>query len=706
MDRTFKKVNEGIDEFDYIYDKLLDSDNQSQKEKLEGDLKKEIKKLQRQREQIKNWMSGNEVKDSRPLGEYRKKIEHEMERFKEVEKAMKTKAFSNEALLSGKPVLDPKRKEKAKCCEFLQKNIEELQRQAEVIEAEVDRLSAAMKKHRPSATKQQELDEQDGRLEKHRYHIRMLEGVMRRLMNDKLDVSQVNSIRDDIEYYVESNDDPEFVEDDDFYEELGDEDMTEVLDGDSSTADVSHVSSSHSASPQPALLSATRTHTTNASTSGNAQPQAPPQTQTQNQTQPQAQAQPPTQSVPVAQPATAGAAATPRVQHKVKQRIPSGIKLTSVSSSKPHSVAATHNLASQLSHAHHSSPVASAAILSGGLKPAAPVKAPKLKYSEVAAAAVANSTPTARTVHSSGHSTPLHTASAHLSTTRISSSHQAQPHSQSPAPVSASLSSLTPTKPVQKSSSPVSMAAALDNAVVKDLASSIKKSVSFLDLSNYTNLPDGFDKYVKDLETAKQRLVEFKDFSGNNAPTQTTVSGSPALNHIYEMKLPEFKTIYPQLESSLLNCPDSYDADTPNDYVPTNQFVTQLFFPRDPAVEVTGSRKLLKKLDLDTLAYCFYYNNLKYKSSFTDIHNSHESRDSRYLQYIAARELHDRSWQYDRQSKTWYHNDQLSPEASKDSAKGGAAASSWNFFDFKDTWMVKNKPGFKFNENHEERSFL
>lgn len=50
--------------------------------------------------------------------------------------------------------------------------------------------------------------------------------------------------------------------------------------------------------------------------------------------------------------------------------------------------------------------------------------------------------------------------------------------------------------------------------------------------------------------------------------------------------------------------------------------------------------------------------------------------------------------------------DQLSPEASKDSANGGAAASNWNFFDFKDTWMVKNKPGFKFNENHEERSFL
>ena len=701
MDRTFKKVNEGIDEFDYIYDKLLDSDSQSQKEKLEGDLKKEIKKLQRQREQIKNWMSGNEVKDSRPLGEYRKKIEHEMERFKEVEKVMKTKAFSNEALLSGKPVLDPKRKEKAKGCKFLQKNIEELQRQAEVVEAEVDRLSASMKKHRPSAAKQQELDDQDKRLEKHRYHIRMLEGVMRRLMNDKLEVSQVNSIRDDIEYYVESNDDPEFVEDDDFYEELGDEDITDVLDGDISTADVSHASSSHSASPLPSQVSGspikpvlTQTNSATSSMSTPTQPlsqsQAPPQTQTQ------------TQQVP---PARAAASST-RVQHRVKQRVVSGLKLTSVSSSKSHSVTATHNLASQLSHAHHSSPIAAAAILSGGLKPAAPAKAPKLKYSEVAAAAVANSAPSARTAHSSGHSTPLHMASAHLSTTRSMPMQQARRHSTSPAPVPASPSSSVVETSVHKPESPVFMTTALDKVVVQDLASSIKKSVSFLDLSNYTNLPDGFDKYVKDLETAKRRLVEFKDFSHSSPSSTAATSDSPALNHIYEMKLPEFKTIYPQLESSLLNCPDSYDADTPKDYVPTNQFVTQLFFPRDPAVEVAGSRKLLKKLDLDTLAYCFYYNNLKYKSNFTDIHNSYDSRDSRYLQYIAARELHDRLWQFDRQSKTWYHEDQLSSEALKERAKGGASVSEWKFFDFKDTWMARRKPGFKFNENHEERSFL
>jgi CCR4-NOT transcription complex subunit 3 len=42
------------------------------KEKYEADLKKEIKKLQRLRDQIKNWIGSAEVKDKGPLIEARK----------------------------------------------------------------------------------------------------------------------------------------------------------------------------------------------------------------------------------------------------------------------------------------------------------------------------------------------------------------------------------------------------------------------------------------------------------------------------------------------------------------------------------------------------------------------------------------------------------------------------------------------------------
>lgn len=45
---------------------------QSQKEKYEGELKKEIKKLQRLRDQIKTWTASNEVKSKGPLIDARK----------------------------------------------------------------------------------------------------------------------------------------------------------------------------------------------------------------------------------------------------------------------------------------------------------------------------------------------------------------------------------------------------------------------------------------------------------------------------------------------------------------------------------------------------------------------------------------------------------------------------------------------------------
>jgi CCR4-NOT transcription complex subunit 3 len=75
VDRCFKRVAEGITAFEGIFDKIQQTSNQAQKEKLEDALKREIKKLQRQRDQIKTWAASNEIKDKKPLLEQRKLIE-------------------------------------------------------------------------------------------------------------------------------------------------------------------------------------------------------------------------------------------------------------------------------------------------------------------------------------------------------------------------------------------------------------------------------------------------------------------------------------------------------------------------------------------------------------------------------------------------------------------------------------------------------
>ncbi|XP_022864956.1 CCR4-NOT transcription complex subunit 3-like [Olea europaea var. sylvestris] len=65
IDRVLKKVQEGVDVFDSIWNKVYDTDNANQKEKFEADLKKEIKKLQRYRDQIKTWIQSSEIKDKK-----------------------------------------------------------------------------------------------------------------------------------------------------------------------------------------------------------------------------------------------------------------------------------------------------------------------------------------------------------------------------------------------------------------------------------------------------------------------------------------------------------------------------------------------------------------------------------------------------------------------------------------------------------------
>jgi len=125
IDRTLKKVQEGIDEFDQIWQKVHDTENANQKEKFEADLKKEIKKLQRLRDQIKTWINGADIKDKTPLFDARKAIEREMERFKACEKEAKMKQFSKAALgLADR--LDPREQAKSESRGWINELVEQL----------------------------------------------------------------------------------------------------------------------------------------------------------------------------------------------------------------------------------------------------------------------------------------------------------------------------------------------------------------------------------------------------------------------------------------------------------------------------------------------------------------------------------------------------------------------------------------------------
>ncbi|GAM85808.1 hypothetical protein ANO11243_038160 [Dothideomycetidae sp. 11243] len=219
IDKTFKRVAEGVATFESIYDKLQQSTNASQKDKLEDSLKKEIKKLQRSRDQIKAWAAQNDIKDKKPLLDQRKLIETQMEKFKAVEKEMKTKAYSKEGL-SAAAKLDPKEKEKLEVCNFLSNMVEELERQIELREAEAEGLQATAKKGKKDTAKAERVAELERTTERHKWHQNKLELLLRALENGSVDPDPVKDIEDSIKYYVENNQEVDFMEDDSLFDEF------------------------------------------------------------------------------------------------------------------------------------------------------------------------------------------------------------------------------------------------------------------------------------------------------------------------------------------------------------------------------------------------------------------------------------------------------------------------------------------------------
>lgn len=216
IERVLKKVDEGVGTFEQIWDKVYSAATTAQKEKYEGDLKKEIKKLQRLRDHIKTWQGDSSIKDKTKLDANRKLIEEKMEKFKICEKETKTKAFSKEGLAQDRT--DPKQKAKAAVGAWVRDAITSLREQSEEMEAEIESLNSGKRKKRseenPRVT---ELKEQ---ISRHEHHVSMLERVLRAVDNDNITPEDTTDLKDGVDYYIESNQDPDFYEDEEMYDAL------------------------------------------------------------------------------------------------------------------------------------------------------------------------------------------------------------------------------------------------------------------------------------------------------------------------------------------------------------------------------------------------------------------------------------------------------------------------------------------------------
>lgn len=142
-----------------------------------------------------------------------------MEKFKAVEKAMKTKAYSKEGL-SAAAKLDPKEQAKVECIEFLSGTVDELEQQIETLEAESESLSATMKKGKSQAAKAERIAEIEEIIERHKWHQGKLELIRRSLENGGVDSEQVMELEESIKYYVTDGMNDDFMDDEGLYDEL------------------------------------------------------------------------------------------------------------------------------------------------------------------------------------------------------------------------------------------------------------------------------------------------------------------------------------------------------------------------------------------------------------------------------------------------------------------------------------------------------
>lgn len=225
VETVFKKIHEGVDLFNYYFQRHEASSNDSQREKLEADLKKEIKKLQKFRDQIKTWQGNDSLETTiapQKLQEHRRLVEEAMECYKEVEKTSKMKSYSNQSIMLA-ALNDNEQEltsEAREAVDFLVEIEEDLQDQNEKLDEEYEKLSQKkVRKNNLLAIEERKLELESFK-SRNEFHLEKILGLLQFLKAGKLAGELVMTIQEDLNFYVESNQEPDFMDDETMYDEL------------------------------------------------------------------------------------------------------------------------------------------------------------------------------------------------------------------------------------------------------------------------------------------------------------------------------------------------------------------------------------------------------------------------------------------------------------------------------------------------------
>ena len=594
-----------------------------------------------------------------------------MEKFKAVEKEMKTKAFSKEGL-SAAAKLDPKEQEKAEAGQFLANMVEELEHQIEALEAEEETLQITAKKGKKDHAKSDRLGEITKMVERHKWHQTKLELLLRSLENGNVETEQVQEIEEGIKYYVEQNQDVDFNEDDTLYDDLNLEEdegaFGIVNDGD-------RVSSQDTQSVQDDQVDSVdgRGTSVNGGKPKSSSVSEPP------------------------------GASTRRPSNQLKSPLPALATLHTPLANI--TTTSTNNTA---------------------MKPAPlPTRPPgeTLKYASAAAAAASSdksatgiaplppppSSTTAQPSHPSSGLSALPPPSAPKSSTTSSPSlATSQPTSvghtpaqKSAIPASVSTDDKTQTQPAAKS--PALQQAKLSTAVAQDLPADLAPSYTTAEGAAESSTSEAVTKpnqparkhSITNLQDAKpaQPPSPALESEQSNGPPQAKAEEAESVYHLppgLQDLIQSFEatksraTATPSpsaqrlLAASHATCPEFLDAEKPRHYRPQMKYNTPRYYPQEPFMMIDDP-SLYSKIDTDTLFYIFYY------------------RQNTYQQYMAAKALKSQSWRFHKQYQTWFQRHEEPKTITEEFEQG-----TYRFFDYESTWLVKTRRTSPWHESVDE----
>ncbi|CDO74089.1 hypothetical protein BN946_scf185043.g139 [Trametes cinnabarina] len=735
IDRTLKKVAEGVELFESIYDKMQASSNQTQKEKLETDLKTQIKKLQRLRDQIKTWVASNDIKDKSALLENRKLIETQMEKFKACEKEMKTKAFSKEGLTQASK-LDPKQQEKADTMSWVQQMLDELMVQVETAEAEIETLQGGgKKKNKAGGAAAERLETLERLNERRKWHISRLEIILRLLDNGSLPTEKVLALQDDVKYFVENNMEDDFDEYEEVYDDLNlDEeeekfrlpaDDNESEDSEERSEDLpirtpvkkhDDDSLSHKRDHSPVLKKAATTLQQRKQSIAAETTKPPPPANFAQQSvasMVKTTPAPPPRNPPSGYAKVAAAAVAPPQPAISQQNPPSNATVvppTPTASNVSSSAAADQQSAvtssPSLTHPSVTSPMLSSAASvshqpddsvfsaygSPALNDAVPssIGGPAATSSPQRQTARKASLPSPTSLQPPGIPHPAQQDSQQAPVpSPLNGSSQATPSQQTPAPTGlsprpqearafpgASSSAVAP------SASPMPQAAQQQPQQQQVPQFPPGVALSSADQTKLAQAAPGSARPPSaaasqlppgsQLPQQQQQQQRPTAFPGSLSDLVMSFENVKQKGFLAPHRMSNLDQVHKLLQGSYTSMPQPQDTEKPKYYVPRNPVQTPSYYPQVPN-PILSSPGIFSQLDVETLFYVFYYH------------------PGTYQQYLAAKELKRQSWRFHVKYLTWFQR-HSEPQAITEEYEQGV----YVYFDWEGSWCQRKKSDFRF----------